>query len=204
MMNLFPTDEDAKRLTAQSFLLSEFLEKKATHFTIPELKRKALMHGHCHHKAIMKLADEEAVLKKMKVDFTIPDSGCCGMAGAFGFEEGDHYDVSIKVGERSLLPSVRSASTTELIIADGFSCREQISQRTDRHAMHLAEVIQMAMREQKDGGDTSPYPERRYITEPDPSVAANTAVWSLLAAASAAFIYWLFLKRGNNKGDKRQ
>ena len=71
-------------------------------------------------------------------------SGCCGMAGAFGFEK-DHYDVSIKVGERALLPTVRSAGEDTLIIADGFSCREQIAQATDRHALHIAQVIQMAI-----------------------------------------------------------
>jgi hypothetical protein len=83
------------------------------------------------------------------------------MAGAFGFEK-DHYDVSIKVGEHELLPYVRGAAKDTLIIANGFSCREQISQTTDRHALHLAQVIQMAMREgsYEPGGD---YPERKYI-----------------------------------------
>ncbi len=94
----------------------------------------------------MKMRDEEAVLSKLGLDYTVLDSGCCGMAGAFGFEE-DHYDVSIKVGERVLLPAVRSADKNTLIIADGFSCREQIAQTTDRHALHLAQVIQMAMHE---------------------------------------------------------
>jgi hypothetical protein len=67
------------------------------------------------------------------------------MAGAFGFEKGEHYDVSIACGERVLLPQVRAASADTLIIADGFSCREQIAQTTGRHAIHIAEVLKMAL-----------------------------------------------------------
>ena len=144
LLNLFPNDEDAKRLSQQTFLLSEFLVRQAEHYELPQLQRKALVHGHCHHTALMKLKDEETVLAKLGLDYTILDSGCCGMAGAFGFEK-EHYDVSLKVGERVLLPAVRSAGTETLIIADGFSCREQIAQATDRRALHLAEVIQMAI-----------------------------------------------------------
>jgi Fe-S oxidoreductase len=144
LLNLFPNDEDAKRLSQQTFLLSEFLVRQAEHYQLPQLQRKALVHGHCHHTALMKLRDEEAVLAKLGLDYTVLDSGCCGMAGAFGFEKA-HYDVSLKVGERVLLPAIRSADRETLIIADGFSCREQIAQETDRHALHLAEVIQMAM-----------------------------------------------------------
>jgi Fe-S oxidoreductase len=144
LIDLFPNDEEAKRLSQQTFLLSEFLEKQVQHYRLPQLHHKAVVHGHCHHKAIMGMKDEEAVLSKLGLDYTVLDSGCCGMAGAFGFEK-DHYDVSIKVGERALLPTVRNAGEDTLIIADGFSCREQIAQATDRHALHIAQVIQMAM-----------------------------------------------------------
>ncbi len=144
LIDLFPNDEDAKRLSQQTSLLSEFLEKQAEHYQFPQLHRKAVVHGHCHHKAIMGMKDEEAVLSRLGLDYRALDSGCCGMAGAFGFEK-DHYDVSIKVGERALLPTVRNADKDTLIIADGFSCREQIDQTTDRHALHIAQVIQMAM-----------------------------------------------------------
>lgn len=146
LINLFPTDQDAKRLSRQTFTLSEFLEKNAPHFQPTPLARKAVVHGHCHHKAIMKFDDEEKVLSRLGLDFQILDSGCCGMAGAFGFER-DHYDVSTAVGELVLLPAVRSADPETLIIADGFSCREQIAQTTGRRALHLAEVIRMAIRE---------------------------------------------------------
>jgi len=151
LLNLFPNDEDAKRLSQQTFLLSEFLAKQAGHFQLPQLHRKAVVHGHCHHTAIMKLKDEETILSKLGLDYTVLDSGCCGMAGAFGFDK-DHYDISIKVGERVLLPAVRSAGKDTLIIADGFSCREQITQLTGRRTLHLAEVIQMAISSRSSGG----------------------------------------------------
>jgi Fe-S oxidoreductase len=94
----------------------------------------------------MKMTDEQSVLRKMSFDFTAPAPSCCGMAGSFGFER-DKYSVSIAVGELELLPAVRNASPECLIIANGFSCREQIAQCTDRRALHLAEVIQMGLRD---------------------------------------------------------
>jgi Fe-S oxidoreductase len=145
LRNLFPRDENAFRLRQQTFLLSEFLEQKALDWQLPKLARKAVVHGHCHHKAIMGMHAEEMVLKRLGLDYTLLDSGCCGMAGAFGFEPGDHYEVSIQAGERVLLPAVRTADRGTLIVADGFSCREQIAQTTRRRAMHLAEVLQLAV-----------------------------------------------------------
>jgi Fe-S oxidoreductase len=161
LLNILPHDEDAKRLTQQSFLLSEFLEQKVAHYQPPKLQRKAIVHGHCHHKAIMKMKDEEAILSKLGLDYQVPDTGCCGMAGAFGFEK-EHYDISLKVGERVLLPAVRQAEKETLIIADGFSCREQIAQTTDRQAMHLAQVLQMALHE-RENNTTKEYPEQHFM-----------------------------------------
>ncbi len=165
LCNLFPDDDRARRLSQQTFLLSEFLEKKAPHFTVPPLHRKALVHGHCHHKAIMKMTDEEAVLSRIGLDFHAPAPGCCGMAGSFGFEE-EKYQVSQDVGELELLPAVRQAAPDTLIIANGFSCREQIAQGTDRHALHLAEVLQMALHQGSNGWATVPeaYPETPSVT----------------------------------------
>ncbi len=145
LLNLFPEDDRARRLSQQTFLLSEFLEKKAKHFQLPKLARKALVHGHCHHKSVMRMTDEESVLRKMGIDFHTPAPGCCGMAGSFGFEA-DKYEASIAIGELELLPAVRKADPDCLVIANGFSCREQIAQCTNRRALHLAEVIQMAVR----------------------------------------------------------
>lgn len=145
LLNLFPKNERAILLSKQTFLLSEFLEQKADSFQLPRLNRRALIHGHCHHKSIMKMTDEEEVLRKMAIDFEAPAAGCCGMAGSFGFEK-EKYETSMAIGELELLPAVRQAPNDCLIIADGFSCREQISQCTGRHALHLAEVIQMGFR----------------------------------------------------------
>jgi FAD/FMN-containing dehydrogenase/Fe-S oxidoreductase len=146
LLNLLPGDERALRLSQQTFLLSEFLENKAKHFQLPKLARKALVHGHCHHKSLMKMTDEEAVLRRMEIDFHTPAPGCCGMAGSFGFER-DKYETSVAIGELELLPAVRKAPLDCLIIANGFSCREQIAQCTKRRALHLAEVIQWAARD---------------------------------------------------------
>ena len=142
LINLFPGEGRAKRLSQQTYLLSEFLEQED--YQPPVLRRKAIVHGHCHHKAIMHMDAEVAVLKKLGLDYELLDSGCCGMAGAFGFAS-EHYDVSIKCGERVLLPAVRNAPDDMLIIANGFSCCQQIEQCTGRTAMHLAEVLKMAI-----------------------------------------------------------
>ena len=143
LRNLFPTDQRANRLSSQTFLLSELLESGRKLYEPPLLKRRVLLHGHCHQKALMKMSHEEAVLRKMGITLDSPDSGCCGMAGAFGFEAGK-FPVSQAIGERVLLPAVRTALPDTLIVADGFSCREQIAQATGRRAMHLAEVLKMA------------------------------------------------------------
>ncbi len=92
----------------------------------------------------MKMKDEESLLRKAGADLQSLDSGCCGMAGSFGFEK-DNYNVSLAVGERVLLPAVRQAAPETLIVSDGFSCREQILQTTGRKALHLAEVLQLAL-----------------------------------------------------------
>ena len=144
LTNLFPHDARAQGLSRQTLLLSEFLTQRATNFRLPQLQRRALVHGHCHHKSIMKMTDEEAVLREMGIDFYAPAPGCCGMAGSFGFEK-DKYAISMAVGELELLPAVRRATPDSLIIADGFSCREQITQSTGRRTLHLAEVIQTGL-----------------------------------------------------------
>ncbi|HEY5296972.1 MAG TPA: FAD-linked oxidase C-terminal domain-containing protein [Verrucomicrobiae bacterium] len=145
MNRLFPRDEDAKKLTKLVLTLSEFLAQK-TNFDFPKLSRKAVVHGHCHQKAVMKMEAESKILEAAGLEFEILDSGCCGMAGAFGFEK-EHYDISVKVGERILLPAVREAKEDILIVTDGFSCREQIRQLTDRHALHTSQILALALRE---------------------------------------------------------
>jgi len=149
LINMFPNDEDALRLKTQTFTLAEFLEKKAPHLQIPEFRHEVLVHGHCHQKAIMKMEAEKKLFGKMKLHLTMVDAGCCGMAGAFGYERGSHYDVSVAAGELVLLPEVRHASNDTIIVADGFSCREQIIQQTGRRPLHTAELLKLAL--QADG-----------------------------------------------------
>ena len=144
--NLLAHHEQAMRLQTQTFLLSEFLEKELDESVFPPLRRRAIVHGHCHHKAVLKMNAEEAVLKRLGLDFRVLDSGCCGMAGSFGFEK-EKYGVSMQCAERVLLPAVREAADDTLVIADGFSCREQILQATGCKALHLSEVLQMAIPE---------------------------------------------------------
>ncbi|MGN6506784.1 MAG: FAD-binding and (Fe-S)-binding domain-containing protein [Tepidisphaeraceae bacterium] len=167
LVNLLPNDEDAKRLRDLTLTLGEFLDQRAPHYQPPTLSRKVLLHGHCHQKSLEEVGDrefgklhgEKNVLKKMGVDLEAPATGCCGMAGAFGFENGEHYETAMKVGEHVLLPAVRQADDDTLIVADGFSCREQIEQGTPRQAMHLAQVIQYA----KHGASESGRPEAAMI-----------------------------------------
>jgi FAD/FMN-containing dehydrogenase/Fe-S oxidoreductase len=141
LTGLFPKDPRAQQLAQSTFTLSEFLLREKV--ALPTLHRKALVQAHCHHKAVMRFDAEEALLRGIGLELTHPDSGCCGMAGAFGFEK-KHYDLSMKVGERVLLPMVREADAETLIIANGFSCREQIEQSTGRATLHFAEVLKLA------------------------------------------------------------
>ncbi|CAA9892788.1 FAD/FMN-containing dehydrogenase [Candidatus Methylobacter favarea] len=150
LVNLFPNDEAAQKLSRQTYFFSEFLLKKAPDFKFPKLERKAILHGHCHQKAIIKTDDEQIVLRKLGLDCQWLDSGCCGMAGSFGFEK-DKYEVSKQIGELVLLPAVRAAPPDALIVADGYSCREQIAQMTGQHSLHSAEVIRMALQENQQG-----------------------------------------------------
>jgi FAD/FMN-containing dehydrogenase/Fe-S oxidoreductase len=195
LLNLFPHDARAQALSRQTFLLSEFLEIHAKDFPLPPLNRKALLHGHCHHKSLMKMTAEEAVLRRLGVDFHSPAPGCCGMAGSFGFER-EKYDLSIAIGELELLPAVRQAPADYLIIADGFSCREQIAQGSSRRALHLAEVLQMAL---KGAGalDSFPYPESARIRRHDAEVfqSMKRAGLGLAALAAGAALLWEFSRR---------
>ena len=156
---LMPDVPRAHKMMEQTFTLAEFLEKKADGYTPPKLNRKAIVQGHCHQKAIMRLKEEEKVMDKLGLHYEILPSGCCGMAGSFGYER-EKYNVSIKAGERALLPRVRKAGLSTFIVADGFSCKEQIEQQTNRQALHLAEVISIAMKEGPYGPDGI-YPESR-------------------------------------------
>jgi Fe-S oxidoreductase len=178
LLNFFPSREDAKRLSQQTFLFDEYLQRIG--YRPPRLERRAIVHGHCHRKALMGMKTTKQLLDAMGMKAEILDSGCCGMAGSFGYEHG-HYDISMKVGEFQLLPRVRNNSREDVIIADGFSCRGQIEQATDRRALHLAEVVAMALH---DGprGPTGGLPEENYAQE------TARLGWKPIAAAAAIVI----------------
>jgi FAD/FMN-containing dehydrogenase/Fe-S oxidoreductase len=140
LVNLFPADEAALRLSAQTFTLAEFLLREGFAPPARPGTGRAIVHGHCHQHAVMGMDADRQLLARLGLGFEILDSGCCGMAGAFGFEAG-HYEVSVACAERVLLPAVRAAGPEVMVLADGFSCREQILQLTGRRALHLAEAL---------------------------------------------------------------
>ena len=189
LVGLFPQNQDARRLSKQTFTLAEFLSQDPA-YQMPKLERRVLAHGHCHDKAVLDFDCEKGLLKRMGVQLDCPDSGCCGMAGGFGFEK-EHFDVSIACGERVLLPCVRNASKDEVILADGFSCREQIRQTTDRHALHFAQVVQMALRHGV-RGPVGNYPEQPFVRR-EARMASMAKTLALLVAATAGFVYAGFL-----------
>jgi Fe-S oxidoreductase len=140
LCNLLPNDSRATKLRDSTLLLSEFLVRKAPHYRPPARTGKLVVQGHCHHQSLMKMTDEMTLLRATGAEVTLLDSGCCGMAGPFGFEA-DKYEVSQTLAERVLLPAVRAADSQTTLIADGFSCREQIAQNSDRRGLHLAELL---------------------------------------------------------------
>ena len=195
---LFPDRAEASRLTEHTFLFGEFLERQGLN-GVPKLHAKALIHGHCHHKAIIKGAEHEVkLLKRMGADVEEITSGCCGMAGSFGFEK-DKYDTSVKVGELKLLPAVKRAGLKTVIVADGFSCREQISQLTGRRALHLAEAMKLALVAGPDG-PPGLRPENSILAEQDRAVEkskrdAALALSAAVAAIGVAAAYFTSWKR---------
>jgi Fe-S oxidoreductase len=140
-----PHDEHARRLAAQTLTLDEFLERHAPEWTPPALNRKALVHPHCHRNAMIGPGGQRDLLTRAGLDAELTNAGCCGMAGSFGYEEGERYEVSIAVGERVLLPAVRQADQDTVLVADGFSCRTQIEAGTGRRALHTAEALALGL-----------------------------------------------------------
>ncbi|HET6830778.1 MAG TPA: FAD-linked oxidase C-terminal domain-containing protein [Solirubrobacterales bacterium] len=158
--NLFPHDEDAKRLSLQTLTLAELLQRHAPDWDPPRLERKAIVHVHCHQEAMGGSGAEESLYERMGLDFEILDSGCCGLAGSFGFEA-EHHDVSVAIAEARLLPMVRDAAADTIVIGDGFSCKTQVEQLGDRRPLHTAQVLKMAI-EHGPSGISGPRPERAY------------------------------------------
>ncbi len=197
---LLPDDPDAERLAKQTYTLAEFLTQKAPDFDIPRLHANAIVHGHCHHKAVLGFSADIEVLKRTGVNAEILDSGCCGLAGTFGFEP-HKYEMSKQIGDLVLLPAVRSAAKESLIIADGFSCKTQIEQMTDRQAVHLAQVLQIAIRH---GQVTGQYPERRISVASAAElrsygISTPNTIYALAAAAALSGLALALKARGSQR-----
>jgi Fe-S oxidoreductase len=140
-INLSGRQLEARSLADRTYLFSTVVRPHLERGELPPVAARALVHVHCHQRAMAGVEDITAALRAAGLDADLPDAGCCGMAGAFGFDR-QHYLVSIGVGERVLLPAVRQAERDTLIVADGFSCREQIRHATGRRAYHFAEVLE--------------------------------------------------------------
>jgi FAD/FMN-containing dehydrogenase/Fe-S oxidoreductase len=146
--SLLPGD-DARALSDRVVTLAQYLDRRG--FRPPQVVGRAIVQLHCHQKAVVGTDADRALLGSLGVDLSEPEEGCCGMAGAFGFEAGRPYETSIRIAERTLLPAVRGAGDGTLVIADGFSCRTQVEQGTGRRALHLAEVLADAVRSKSRG-----------------------------------------------------
>jgi Fe-S oxidoreductase len=141
-LEFFPDDLRAQRMSKQVWLLADWLAARAPEWVTGRLEgAQVILHGHCHHKAVFGgPVNEIALLKKAGAAVELINSSCCGMAGPFGFEA-DKFEVSKAIANLGLLPAVNSAAPATIIVADGFSCREQINQLSDREGMHFAEVL---------------------------------------------------------------
>lgn len=179
LTNLLARDIDAERLRKNAALFSDFVARQGVE--LPRLEREAILHIHCHHKAVFDPKCERDILREMGVEISEPEPGCCGLAGAFGFEEG-HHGISMAIGEQNLLPAVRSAPPERLLISSGFSCRHQIEEGTGRRPLHLSQVILMAMREGP-RGTRGPHPEERYLSRH--ASRLKPALWGALAIGVA-------------------
>jgi Fe-S oxidoreductase len=177
MLNLLPENRDARQLAEQAKTLGEVLAA-TPHWSPPPLPRRALLHMHCHHRSVLDPAPERQVLQDMGLEIEQPPVGCCGLAGSFGYER-EHYPVSMQIGEQVLLPHVRKMPADSIVIADGFSCRQQIRDGTGRWAMHPAEVIALAI--ESAGNLPRTIPEGRYLEAPPRQNGA-----AVLAAAGLA------------------
>ncbi|HEX8813696.1 MAG TPA: FAD-binding oxidoreductase, partial [Terracidiphilus sp.] len=145
---LFPNDARAAKLREQVWLLADWLQAKAPEAVAGRLAgKRVLIHGHCHHKAVFGGPKSEiALLRAAGADVEPIETTCCGMAGPFGFEA-EKYEVSKTIAGLGLLGPVEAADAETLIVADGFSCREQIAQLGRREAVHFAEVLVRARKD---------------------------------------------------------
>jgi Fe-S oxidoreductase len=143
MRKQFPSDPRAEYLAKNTWLLGDFLV--AQNYAPPPFAADVLVHEHCHQKALFGTKGDQELLRSMGAKHRTLDSGCCGMAGSFGFNP-EHAELSMAIGEQVLLPAARNASESTFILTNGFSCREQIEQGAGRKAVHIAELLDIAIR----------------------------------------------------------
>lgn len=160
LLKLFPDDVRAKKLSRSVALLGDFLH--ANGYRPPKLDATVLVHAHCHQKSLFGTKGDNALLEMLGTSSTVLDSGCCGMAGSFGFNP-DHIEISKAVGELVLLPAVRKLPEDALILTNGFSCREQIRQGAGREVVHLAELLQMAHRQPSSSAASTTQPAKKSL-----------------------------------------
>ena len=184
LTGMLPHDDDAARLARNAMHFAEFFERHE--IPVPRLERRAVVWGHCHHKATGGMDPEHALLRRMGVDIQPVSGGCCGLAGSWGFEQG-HHEISMQCGEQALLPAVRHADSDSLIIADGFSCKTQIAQSgVGRRALHVGQAMKMA-REHGPQGVRGTLPESPYCeARPQPTALRRGARVTMPAALAAA------------------
>lgn len=139
---LLPGDETGRLLAERTHTLAELLDGTAPEFR--PLHTRAVSQVHCHQHAVLGFGADEALMAAAGIDNTTLDTGCCGLAGNFGFEAG-HYDVSVACAEDRMLPAIRETEPDTLVISDGFSCRTQVAQHSDRSPVHLAELLSRAL-----------------------------------------------------------
>lgn len=181
LTRVLPHDEDARRLTRNAYHFPEFF--RTFGIAPPRFSGDALLWGHCHQKATGGMTPEQELLSDMGLAVEHRQGGCCGLAGAWGYESGK-YGISMDCGEQSLLPAVREADESTLVVADGFSCRTQIEHAgTGRTALHTGQVLRMA----REAGDTParPSPPRRTrlartAAALSTALAGATAVWATI------------------------
>jgi Fe-S oxidoreductase len=199
MPNLLAGNPDAERLAKQSKTLSELL-LATSGWSPPRLSGRAVVHTHCHHKAMAHADAEIKMFEAMGLEVERPAAGCCGHAGSFGYEI-DHYPLSMQIAEHELLPNIRKAQRDTIVVADGFSCRQQIKDGAGRWAMHPAEVVAFAL--ESSGAVPAAAPERRYL-EPPAKPRVETLVAAACLGVTVGIVLWRAARAGGHRVESRR
>ncbi len=192
LRNLLADDEDAQRLACQTKTISELL-LATPGWKAPRLAAKAVVQTHCHHKAVLDAQTQQQMFEAMGLELQPNPTGCCGHAGSFGYET-EHYPVSMTIAEQALLPAVRRAGGDTLIIADGFSCREQIRHGAGRYALHPVELLEFALRNER---ITAAREIEQRLHQPSATVEPGPATAVLAGIAATGLALWLGWRRSS-------